>query len=338
MGDKTTRVKTDEAPADEAVTNKVPANKGTTNTAPISTTQTDDFKSGFVTLIGRPNAGKSTLLNAVVKKKLAITSDKPQTTRHRFRAVLDTPGYQLILVDTPGIHKPHDLLGEELNRSATDAIKTVDALCFVLDATQPFGRGDEWILELLQASSVPKILIISKTALADERAIEAQRVAACAENHFDEVISLSALEGIGTDRFIEAAVSFLPQGPRWFPSDMDSDQSLEFIIAEFIREKVLCSTFDEIPHAVGVQVENLTFEKRRGLYRIAAIIFVERDSQKGILIGRHGDKIKHIGTRAREELTHFLGADVYLDLRVKVRKAWRRDLNQVRLLGYGTVE
>jgi GTP-binding protein Era len=293
------------------------------------------FRSGFVTLIGRPNAGKSTLLNAVLGRKVAITSDKPQTTRHRFRAVLNAPGYQLILVDTPGIHKPHDALGEELNRSATKAVEAVDAVCFVLDATKPFGSGDQWILDALGANRAPRLLIITKTDLTDEETVRAQIAAACAENRFDAVCALSALAGEGLSAFIEAAVSFLPEGPHWFPADVSCDQPLEVIIAEFVREKVLTSTFDEIPHAVGVQVDELSFDRKKGLYSIAAFIYVERDSQKGILIGHKGESIKRIGTQARLDLARFLGARVYLDLRVKVRKGWRKDANQIRRFGYG---
>jgi GTP-binding protein Era len=293
------------------------------------------FRSGFVALVGRPNAGKSTLVNAVLQRKVAITSNTPQTTRHRFRAVLNTNAYQLVLVDTPGIHKPQDALGEELNRSAAKAVEAVDAICFLLDATKPFGRGDQWILDALAGSAVPRVLVVSKRDLASEATIEAQIAAATADNHFDEIISLSALTRANLVRFVEVAASFLPEGPRWFPSDMSTDQAPEVIVAEFIREKVLTSTFDEVPHAVGVQVEEFDFDRKRDLYSIAAIIYVERESQKGILIGHQGERIKRIGTQARLDLTHFLGARVYLDLRVKVRKNWRKDANQIRRFGYG---
>jgi GTP-binding protein Era len=296
---------------------------------------TDGFKSGFVTLIGRPNAGKSTLINAVLGKKVAITSNVSQTTRHRFRAVLDTANYQLILVDTPGIHKPHDALGEQLNRSAEKAMEATDVLCFLLDAAKPFGTGDQWILDTLRGSAVPRVLVLSKTDLVTETDVATQRAAACAHNHFDAVITLSALNGTNLDRFIEAVLSYIPEGPRWFPSDMSTDQPLEVIVAEFIREKVLTTTFDEVPHAVGVQVDELDYDRKKGLYSITADIYVERDSQKGILIGRRGEGIKRIGMQARLDLERFLGARVYLDLRVRVRKAWRRDANQIRRFGYG---
>jgi GTP-binding protein Era len=293
------------------------------------------LRSGFVALIGRPNAGKSTLINALLGHKLAITSDKPQTTRHRFRAVLNAERYQLILVDTPGIHKPHDTLGEQLNRSAAKAVEAVDVICFVLDVSKPFGRGDQWILDALRRETLPRILVITKTDLAGDGDVETQTAAACAHNRFDEVVALSAHARTGLERFTEAAVSFLPEGPCWFPRDTSTDQPLEVIVAEFIREKVLVSTFDEIPHAVGVHVEELSFDKGRQLYSISAIIFVERNSQKGILIGHQGKGIKRIGTQARLDLEHFLAARVYLDLRVKVRKDWRKDANQIRRFGYG---
>lgn len=301
----------------------------------LQTGLTDDFRSGFVTLVGRPNAGKSTLLNAVMGKKIAITSDTPQTTRHRFRAVLTTEAFQLVLVDTPGIHKPHDVLGEELNRSAGKAIEAVDAVCFLLDASKPFGTGDEWILDSIKASAAPKVLVVSKTDLVDRETVETQVRAATEKHRFAAVIDLSAKEGIGIDSFIEAVSTFLPQGPLWFPPDLSTDQAVEVIIAEFIREKVLTSTFEEVPHAVGVQVEDLEYDGKKNLYSIYAIIYVERESQKGILIGHHGDRIKTIGTQARLDLTQFLGAKVYLDLRVKLRKNWRRDANQIRRFGYG---
>ena len=295
----------------------------------------EGFCSGFVALVGRPNAGKSTLINTVLGKKVAITSDTPQTTRHRFRAVLTTDSYQLILVDTPGIHKPHDVLGEELNRSAQKAIESVDVICFLLDATKPFGTGDEWILNALQQARVPQILVISKTDLCDEDTIDSQIAAATADYDFDEVIAVSAVTGKNIDRFIEATVSYLPEGPQWFPAETSTDQAIEVIISEFIREKVLAATFDEVPHAVGVQVEELEYDAKKGLYSINAKIYVERDSQKGILVGVQGEKIKQIGTQARRDLEHFLGARIYLELRVKVRKGWRKDANQIRRFGYG---
>jgi GTP-binding protein Era len=295
----------------------------------------DGFKSGFVALIGRPNAGKSTLVNALMQKKVAITSPTPQTTRHRFRAIVDDPGYQLVLVDTPGLHRPIDALGEELNRSALKALESVDAVAFLVDASKPFGRGDAWVASLLASQPAPVILVITKSDLADGARIEAQRKAAAASLAVSDTVVLSALEQSNLDGFLAAACSYLPPGPRWFPEGTGVDQPLEVVIAEFIREKVLLSTFDEVPHATGVQVDELSYDKKGGIYHVFAVIYVDRESQKGIIVGKGGSMIKAIGTQARLDLERFLAARVHLDLRVKLRKGWRRDTAQIRRFGYG---
>ena len=293
------------------------------------------FRSGFIALVGRPNAGKSTLINAVLGRKLAITSNTPQTTRHRFRAILNRPNYQLILVDTPGMHKPIDALGEELNRSALKAFEDVDAVAFTLDATKPFGKGDRWVLEQLTRAKAKMILVITKTALATSEEVEAQTTAAQASFPFDSIILTSALENQGVQTFIDACADLLPEGPAWFSQDANTDQALEVLVAEFIREKILTSTFDELPHAVGVAVEDIAYESKRNHYSIEAKIYVERESQKGMIVGKSGSKIKAIGSEARKDLEHLLGASVYLDLRVKVRKNWRKDAHQIKRFGYG---
>jgi GTPase len=295
----------------------------------------ENFHSGFVTLVGRPNAGKSTLINAVMGEKIAITSSTPQTTRHRFVAIHDAPELQLIMVDTPGIHKPHDALGEELNHSALQALKDVDIIAFVIDATKPVGKGDIWISHYLEVEIAKKVLVITKSALASESEIQQQIERARQLGKFDDTVVLSALEGLNVEGFVEHVALLLPQGPRWFPAGMGTDQPLEVIIAEFVREKVLHKTFDEVPHAVGVMLDELSFDEKKNLYRIYATIYVERDSQKGIIIGEGGGKIKEIGCEARTDLEHFLGAHVFLDLRVKVKKEWRRDAAQIRRFGYG---
>ena len=280
-----------------------------------------DFKSGFVTLVGRPNAGKSTLLNAIMGKKIAITSNTAQTTRHRFRAVHTTDAVQMIIVDTPGLHKPQDALGEELNTSAIKALEDVDVVAMLIDASKPIGRGDEWVAAQVRAAKgSAKICVLSKTDLASDAEISAQREAA------------EKLRNV--DAFVEEVQVLLPEGPAWFPADMETDQPLEVMVAEFIREKILRNFFDEVPHAIGVAVEEMEFEKPN-LYRIYAVIYVERDSQKGIIIGKRGAAIKRIGTEARKDLELLLGAKVFLDLSVKVRKNWRRDANQIRRFGYG---
>ena len=294
------------------------------------------FKSGFVALVGRPNAGKSTLVNAVLGRKLAITSETPQTTRHRFRAIHNLPDAQLILVDTPGLHKPYDALGEELNRSAVKAFEDVDVVAFVLDASQPFGKGDRWVLEQLAQARTQTILVIAKTALVSPEQVETQIKAAQSAYPFVSTVLTSALEGEGREAFIAACIELLPQGPAWFPQETNTDQPLEVLVAEFVREKILTSTFDELPHAVGVQVEGISYEERRNHYSIEAIIYVERESQKGMIVGKGGAKIKAIGSEARKDLEHLLSASVYLDLRVKVRKNWRKDAHQIKRFGYGT--
>lgn len=293
------------------------------------------FKSGFVTLVGRPNAGKSTLLNAVMGKKIAITSNTAQTTRHRFRAVLTQPGYQVILVDTPGLHKPQDALGEELNTSTLKALEDVDVVAMVIDATKPIGKGDMWVAEQLKHANARKLCVISKTDIAADEQIAQQRAAAEQLCEWDAMIGLSSVTGRNVDAFIEEVVYFLPEGPAWFPADMETDQPIEVVVAEFIREKILRTFNDEIPHAIGVAVESMEYNRKKNLDLIMATVYVERDSQKGIIIGKRGSAIKRIGMEARADLEQLLGTRVFLDLSVKVKKNWRRDANQIRRFGYG---
>ncbi len=295
----------------------------------------DGFKSGFVTLVGRPNAGKSTLINAIMGKKIAITSNTAQTTRHRFRTVLNQPGFQLILVDTPGLHKPHDALGEELNVSALKALEDVDVVAMLIDASQPIGRGDEWVAEQLKRVRSKKICVLSKIDLANPEQISKQREAAEQLGEWDAMVGLSSVNGKNVDAFVEEVVYLLGPGPKWFPDDMETDQPIEVVVAEFIREKILRSFHDEVPHAIGVRVEEMEFDRKKDLHRIFAIVYVERDSQKGIIIGKKGAAIKQIGTEARADLEQLLGTRVFLDLSVKVKKNWRRDANQIRRFGYG---
>ncbi|WP_139652976.1 GTPase Era [Raoultibacter phocaeensis] len=293
------------------------------------------FRSGFVTLVGRPNAGKSTLINAVIGKKIAITSNTAQTTRHRFRAVLTRPDFQLVMVDTPGLHKPHDALGEELNTSALKALEDVDVVAMLVDASKPIGTGDEWVAEHVRKTKAKRILVITKTDLASTEEIERQRALAADLAAWDGIVEVSAETGENVQGFVDLVERFLPEGPKWFPDDMDTDQSLEVIIAEFIREKILRSFREEIPHAIGVVTEELEYVRAKDLYRIFAVVYVERDSQKGMIIGKRGAAIKQIGIQARHDLEQLLGCKVFLDLTVKVKKNWRRDLNQIRRFGYG---
>jgi GTP-binding protein Era len=294
-----------------------------------------ETKSGFVALVGRPNAGKSTLANAVVGTKVAITSDTPQTTRHRLRAVLDRDDAQIVIVDTPGLHKPHDALGEELNRSALKALEDVDVAALLIDATKPVGEGDRWVAAHVAKTRAKKLLVITKADLAKGNQLGDQLAAAKKLADFDDEVICSAVSGFNLEGFTEAVVRFLPQGPRWFPRDMPTDQSIEVMIAEFVREKILRMTHDEVPHAVGVVVDELEYAEKSDLTRVFATIFVERDSQKGILIGKGGEMVRAIGTEARVDLERLLGGRVFLDLNVKVKKDWRRDAAQIRRFGYG---
>ncbi len=293
------------------------------------------FRSGFVTLVGRPNAGKSTLINHIMGEKLAITSKTAQTTRHRFRAIYDTDDMQMVMVDTPGIHKPKDALGAELNESALQGLADVDVIALLIDASQPVGKGDEWVAKHVSESKCKKILVISKSDLvkknvAAERAEEAQKLC-----DFDDVVILSAKHNRNLDTFIDAVYKLLPNGPRWFAPGTGLDMSDEVLIAEFIREKILRSTFEEIPHAVGVVVEQIDRDEKRRLMRVWAVIYVERSSQKGIIIGKGGSKIKQVGTEARQDLERLFACQVHLDLTVKVKKDWRNDTSQIRKFGYG---
>ncbi len=291
--------------------------------------------SGFVALVGRPNAGKSTLVNALVGVKVAITSDTPQTTRHRLRAIIDRDDAQIVLVDTPGLHKPHDALGEEVNRSSVLAAADVDVIALCIDATASVGSGDRWVAERVASGKRPVVLVITKADAADEATIARQLVRARELVTPAAEVVLSAQEGFNLDAFIEAVLPFLPQGPRFFPRDMKTDQSLGVMLAELIREKVLRSTRDEVPHAVGVQLDDLVYDEKRDFHTVTATIYVERDSQKGIIIGKGGEMIRAVGTEARADMERLLGTGVHLDLRVKVKKDWRRDGAQIKRFGYG---
>lgn len=301
----------------------------------MNASEPTSFHSGFVTLVGRPNAGKSTLLNAVMGKKIAITSNTVQTTRHRFRAALTKDDFQMIIVDTPGLHKPHDALGEELNTSALKGLEDVDVVAMVIDASKPIGRGDEWVAEQVRNTRSKKLCVLSKTDLVNKDQISKQREAAEKLCSWDAMVALSSETGKNVDAFVEEVAFLLPEGPMWFPADMETDQPIEVIVAEFIREKILRTFHDEVPHAIGVSLNEMEYDKKKDLYRIFAVIYVERDSQKGIIIGKQGASIKRIGTEARADLEQLLGCRVFLDLTVKIKKNWRRDASQIRRFGYG---
>ena len=291
------------------------------------------LRSGFVALVGRPNAGKSTLMNACMGTKMAITSPVAQTTRRRMCGVVRREGLQIVFVDTPGIHKPQDSLGSELNKSALSELSDVDVLCFLIDASKPVGKGDAWIAERVAKSPAKRILVLTKADLASPELVAKQVEAARELVAFDDVIVLSATEGFNVDGFIDLVASYLPEGPEWFPEGMATDIPDETVVAEFVREKVLLRTREEIPHAVGVICDE--FERpKRDLLRLHATVYVEREGQKGILVGKGGEMIKRIGIEARRDLERMFGCRVFLGLDVKVKPHWREDAREIRRFGY----
>lgn len=295
------------------------------------------FKSGFVALVGRPNAGKSTLLNACTGQRLAITSPVAQTTRKRMRAVVNTASSQIILVDTPGLHKPQDALGKELNRAALGELSDVDVIAMMVDATQKVGTGDEWVAHHVAQAHAHKLLVLTKADAAPAEQVEAQRAAAGALADFDESIVTSATKQFNIEGFLDAVQSYLPEGPQWFPPGMKSDASDEDLVSEFVREKVLLFLRDEVPHSVAVTCNDLRWAAD-GHASISCTILVERESQKGIVVGKGGSMVKRIGSEARRDIERLLGAKVFLELRVQVRPQWRRDANEIRRLGYDARE
>lgn len=291
------------------------------------------FRSGFLALVGRPNVGKSTLLNAAIGHKLAITSKVAQTTRRQLRAVVNSIDAQLIIVDTPGLHKPKDALGKELNRSALSTLEDVDVIALLIDATQAVGRGDEWVARHVRASrAAHKLLVITKADLVEPQGARRQAEAAARLADFDDTLVVSAQQGFNVESFVNLATSYLPEGPRWFPEDMDSDIDDEELVAEFVREKAFRNLRQEIPHSLAVRCDDIEWAKD-GHGSIVVTILVERDGQKAIVIGKGGSMIKKIGSEARRELELLFGVPIYLDLSVRVQPAWRRDRSEISRLG-----
>lgn len=296
--------------------------------------QNQTFKSGFISIIGRPNVGKSTFLNRVIGQKIAIMSDKPQTTRNKVQGVLTQDSSQMIFIDTPGIHKPKHKLGDFMMKVAKNTLKEVDAILFMVNATEPIGAGDKMIMELLQDNKTPVFLIINKIDQIHPDEILTIIDSYKEEYDFAEIVPISALQGNNVDRLLSTIESYLPEGPQYYPADQVTDHPERFIISELIREKVLHVTREEIPHSIAVVIEQIKKEESKELINVSATIIVERDSQKGIVIGKRGALLKDIGTKARHDIEMLLGSKVFLELWVKVQKDWRNKSNQLRDYGF----
>ena len=294
-----------------------------------------EFRSGFVSIVGRPNVGKSTLVNRIVGAKVAIVSDRPQTTRTQIRGVRTTPTSQLVLLDTPGIHKPRTLLGERTNDRARATLAEVDVVCLLIEAASAIGPGDRFVAKLVQQVDTPKILIVSKVDLATRAAIGEQLAVATDElGEFDAYVPLSGLTGDGVDALLDELESRMPVGPEYYPGGVVTDQPETFLVAELVREKLLRVARDELPHSITVVAEELEPERDDDVLRFEVKVLVERESQKGMVIGKGGAVIKEAGTLAREELEALLGAQVFLDTAVKVERDWQRRAHALDRLGY----
>ncbi|MED4353506.1 GTPase Era [Schinkia azotoformans] len=294
----------------------------------------ENYKSGFVSIIGRPNVGKSTFLNKVIGQKIAIMSDKPQTTRNKIQGVYTTDHSQIIFIDTPGIHKPKHKLGDFMMKVAQNTLNEVDLILFMINAVEGFGKGDQFIIERLKQTNRPVFLVINKI---DQ--VHPDELITLIDQYkemypFKEIIPISALEGNNVTTLLEQIEKYMPNGPQYYPADQVTDHPERFIITELIREKVLHLTREEIPHSIAVVMDSLERRGDGNTVYIAATIIVERDSQKGIVIGKQGKMLKEVGRLARIDIEALLGSKVFLELWVKVQKDWRNRLNQLRDFGF----
>jgi GTP-binding protein Era len=290
------------------------------------------FRSGIVTVVGRPNVGKSTLVNQLVGTKVSIVSDRPQTTRNQVRGVWNGDGVQVVFIDTPGIHKPKTELGRRLNQRSIETLEAVDVVCFLIEATAPIGAGDRYIAGLLKEVDTPVILVVNKTDAAPPAEILGHLAgAADTLGDFAAYVPLSARSGDGTDALLDELAARLPEGPVYYPDGVVTDQPDTFLAAELLREKLLAVAREELPHSLAVTVEEV--EERPDLLVLRAVVRVERDSQKGIVIGKGGAVIRDAGTAARQELEALLGTKVHLETHVKVDKDWQRRPDALDRLG-----
>jgi len=289
-------------------------------------------KSGFISVIGRPNVGKSTLLNKLMGYKILIESAKPQATRNSIQCVYNDKRGQIVFVDTPGIHKPHHKLGESLVASAKKALKDVDLILFMVEPDNDLGPGDKYIAEILKNIEIPVVLVLNKIDATSKESIITILNRWAEEYKFNEFIPISAKSGENLDRLLDLAFSYLKEGPEYYPDDMITDRPEEFVITEMIREKIFNNTKEEIPYSVAIDLR--TYEQRDNLMYIAADIIVERDSQKGIIIGKRGSMLKKIGSEARKDIEDLLATKVFLDLHVRYKKDWRNKDNLLKEFGY----
>lgn len=291
------------------------------------------YKSGFVSIIGRPNVGKSTFLNRIIGQKIAIMSDKPQTTRNKIQGVYTENDSQVIFIDTPGIHKPKHKLGDFMVKMAQTTLKEVDIVLFMVNAVEGFGRGEEFIIEKLKETKQPVFLVINKI---DQ--VHPEQLLELIDQYrklydFAEIVPISALDGNNVESLIGTIKKYLPEGPQYYPDNQVTDHPERFIIAELIREKVLHLTREEVPHSVAVVIDAIQ-KREGGAVYINATIVVERPSQKGIIIGKQGKMLKEVGKRARFDIEALLGSKVFLEVWVKVQKDWRNKMSQLRDLGF----
>ncbi|MBE6055246.1 MAG: GTPase Era [Clostridium sartagoforme] len=295
------------------------------------------FKSGFVTIVGRPNVGKSTLLNEIMGEKLSIVSNKPQTTRNNIQTILTGKEYQIVFVDTPGIHKPKHKLGEYMVNSAKDSIKEVDLVLFLINPEEEIGRGDKFIIETLKNQKAPVFLVVNKIDEFTQDRVAKTLQMYSQEMEFKEIIPISALKGKNVEKLVELMVGAMPEGPKYYPDDMITDVQERFVVSEIIREKALRTLREEIPHGIAVDIIQMK-QSPSGTWHIEVDMLCEKDSHKGIIIGKNGQSLKKIGESARYEIERFLGSKVNLKIWVKVRKEWRDNQNLLKELGYKKVK
>lgn len=292
------------------------------------------FKSGFISIIGRPNAGKSTFLNRVIGQKIAIMSDKPQTTRNKVQGVLTTKTEQIVFIDTPGINEPRHKLGDFMLKVAKNTLREVDAILLMVDSTDRIGKQDRYILEMLKGNATPVYLVMNKIDLIHPDKLMSVIESFRSEYDFADVLPISALEGINIEGLLKVLSENLPEGPQYYPADQVTDHPERFIISELIREKVLHLTHEEIPHSIAVVIEKIKRDPETDKIKVSATIMVERDSQKGIVIGKKGALLKEVGMRARKDIEMLLGSKVFLELWVKVQKDWRNKSMHLRDFGF----